>query len=30
MFMENGNVYRGMYRNDMRNGSGIYKYFSTG
>jgi hypothetical protein len=30
MLMENGNIYRGSYKNDMRSGAGIYKYFATG
>lgn len=29
MYMENGNIYRGGYENDCRNGTGIFKYFST-
>jgi len=28
--MENGNIYRGSYKSDMRSGTGIYKYFATG
>ena len=30
MYMENGNIYKGGYKNDARNGPGIYKNFSTG
>ena len=28
--MTNGNVYKGNFKNDMRDGTGNYLYFSTG
>jgi hypothetical protein len=26
--MENGNIYRGNFKKDLRNGTGVYKYFT--
>lgn len=30
MYMENGNIFKGFYKSDLRHGTGVYKYFSTG